>query len=261
MIVDYDPVTLTRRDVSRAEVAARFRGWNNAQAAAVVEAIPARADGSLDPHAVDDLLLRVHTELQRLNEEFQQGRRVLALLRPLLDTLRATGAPRPLRVVDVGCGLGFVVRWLAAHGQLGDDVELLGCDMNRALIEAASEVARHERLPCAFRLANAFALEQPATVFLSTGVVHHFRGEGLLRFFQGQAGPATRAFLHWDIAPTWLAPLGSWIFHVARMREPRCGRTPTRRSSRPRAPVPPGSRSACSTCRVACSRWSRSSAR
>jgi len=33
----------------------------------------------------------------------------------ILGSLRAAGAPRPLRVVDVGCGPGFVVRWLAAR--------------------------------------------------------------------------------------------------------------------------------------------------
>jgi hypothetical protein len=28
------------------------------------------------------------------------------------------------------------------------------------------------------------------------------------------------AFIHSDIKPSWLAPIGSWLFHEARMREP-----------------------------------------
>ena len=26
--------------------------------------------------------------------------------------------------------------------------------------------------------------------------------------------------MHYDIAPTWPAPIGAWLFHAARMREP-----------------------------------------
>lgn len=118
----------------------------------------------------------------------------------------------------VGCGLGYLVRWLAARGRLGDDVELVGCDYNRALIEAARHHAAAERLRCTFRVANAFTLEKAATVFLSTGVLHHFRGPGLERFFAEQRHAS--AFVHIDIKPSYLAPVGSLVFHLARMREP-----------------------------------------
>ena len=67
-------------------------------------------------------------------------------------------------------------------------------------------------------MANAFQLAEPATVFMSTGVIHHFRGDALPRFLAQQA--AAHAFIHADIKPTYLAPLGSWLFHRARMREP-----------------------------------------
>jgi SAM-dependent methyltransferase len=121
-------------------------------------------------------------------------------------------------VVDVGCGIGYVVRALAAHGRLGRDVQLVGCDMNRALIGAARALADEEHLDCDFRVANAFALAEPAHVFLSTGVLHHFRGAELTHFFAGQR--EAQAFVHHDTQPSPLAPLGSWIFHRTRMREP-----------------------------------------
>ncbi|WP_438026037.1 methyltransferase domain-containing protein [Sorangium sp. So ce233] len=219
LLVAYDPDTLARLPVRRSDVVERLRAAGRPGAARIAARLPAR-DDLLDEAAVDALLLRVHAELQRLSEEFDQGERVRSVLAPLLDALRAAGAPRPLRVVDVGCGLGYVVRWLAARGRLGADVELVGCDYNRALIESARSAARDEGLSCRFHVANAFTLREPATVYVSTGVVHHFRGESLVAFFREQARAGALAFAHFDIKPTHLSPLGAWIFHQARMREP-----------------------------------------
>jgi SAM-dependent methyltransferase len=218
LIVAYDPDSLVRLPVRRSEVVARLLDAGRPGAARIAARLPAH-DDVLDEREVDALLIRAHAELQRLSEEFGQGERVRAVLLPLVSALRASGAPRPIRIVDVGCGLGFVVRWLAARGGLGPDVELIGCDYNRALVEAADRAAQEEGLPCRFLVANAFTLREPATVFTSTGVVHHFRDEGLCAFFREQARAGAAAFLHFDIKPTHLAPLGAWIFHQARMRE------------------------------------------
>ena len=201
----------------QSDVVSALRQHGNRWAARWVSKLPA-TDGVLDPDHVDGLLVRCHAELQRLEEEFAQGRRLASVLRPLLEALRTAGVEGPLRVVDVGCGTGFVLRWLAAHGELGDDVELVGCDYNAALLSVAQRTAEAEELRCRFVLGNAFTLEEPATVYTSTGVIHHFRGEDLVAFFRGQR--SAKAFLHHDIQPSWLAPLGAWLFHVARMREP-----------------------------------------
>jgi len=66
--------------------------------------------------------------------------------------------------------------------------------------------------------ANAFRLAEPATVFVSTGVVHHFRGDELPQLFREQARSDALAMVHLDIRPTWAAAIGAFIFHQARMR-------------------------------------------
>jgi SAM-dependent methyltransferase len=218
-IISFDPETLEREPVVKSEVLHEFTALGNRQAARIVEQIPER-DGALDPEAVDRLLVTAHCEMQRISEEFQHGRRVAELLQPLLRALREGGVERPIRIVDIGCGTGFVVRWLAANEPLGDDVKLIGADFNVALVREAQRLADAENLPCAFVVANAFRLEHPAAVYLSTGILHHFRGEALLELFRQHNREGTCAFVHFDFHPSPLAPLGSWLFHAVRMREP-----------------------------------------
>lgn len=220
MIVSYDPETLERLPVHRDEVVSVFRERGNRRAANIVASMPAGEDGVLDAGYVDALLLRAHAEIQRLSAEFQQGRRIEAVLEPMLDVLRDQGVPGPYRVVDIGCGPGYMVRWLAAFADLGADVELIGTDYNAALVHRARRLAEAEGLRCRFEVVNAFNLDHPAHIYISIGVIHHFRGLDLERFFEEQDRPETHAFIHCDIKASWLAPLGSWLFHTARMREP-----------------------------------------
>jgi SAM-dependent methyltransferase len=217
LIVDYDVATLQPRPVSRSAVVARLIANGQRGAARLVQRLPASND-TLDFEACSLALLRSHIELQRLSEEFLQADRLRSVLLPLLQTLRDAGVKPPLRIVDVGCGLGYAVRSLAAHGRLGRDVEIIGCDMNVTLIENARRLAEEESLSCELKVANAFQLEQPGHIFISTGVLHHFRGNDLNAFFAGQR--QGHAFVHYDIQHSVLSPWGSWMFHQARMREP-----------------------------------------
>lgn len=219
LVVDHDPETLARRPVARQHVIDALRAAQNPRAARIVEAFPATR-GVLDPDHVDGVLVRSHLELQRLHEEFLMGRRVREVLAPVLDAIRQHSAQRPLRVVDIGCGMGFILRWLAAFGELGDDVTLTGVDYNDRLIRAARHLAEREGLRCTFVTGNAFTLDEPATLYLSTGAIHHFRGDDLARVFAQQDASPALAMVHYDIKPSWAAPVGAWIFHQARMREP-----------------------------------------
>jgi SAM-dependent methyltransferase len=225
LVVDYDPDTLARLPVAKAAALATLRGHGQRAACRVVEAMPAR-DGVLDAAHVDAVLVRSHLELQRLHEEFLMGHRVAEVLRPLFDGLRAAGAPRPFHLVDLGCGLGFVLRWLARHRPLGPDVALTGADYNAAFGRAARRLAARESLPARFVTGNAFRLAAPdvaapgTVVFTSTGVLHHFRGASLAALFAQHRACGAAAAVHFDIKPTRIAPVGAWIFHQARMREP-----------------------------------------
>jgi 2-polyprenyl-3-methyl-5-hydroxy-6-metoxy-1,4-benzoquinol methylase len=218
-IVSFDPITLQRQPVKKTDVIDQFRELRNHEAVRIVEQIPEQ-DGVLDAAAVDKILITSHCEMQRMSEEFQHGRRVAELLQPILNALRAGGWRSPIRIVDIGCGTGFVIRWLAASASLGDEVELMGVDFNVALIDEAKRLAEIEHLRCKFAVANAFRLDEPATVFISTGILHHFRDQNLSYLLQQHCRPETRAFVHFDFHSSPMAPLGSWLFHAVRMREP-----------------------------------------
>jgi SAM-dependent methyltransferase len=219
-IVAFDSETLARQPVVKQEVIREFESLKRPDAVRVIEKLPAHSDGTLNAQAVDDLLVTVHCEMQRISEEFQHGRRMAELLGPLLEAVRPGKSDRPLRVVDIGCGTGFVLRWLAAHNAVPEDVELIGADYNAALIEEAQRLASMENLRCRFVVANAFHLDQPAAIYISTGILHHFRGTNLNELFAQHAQPGTRAFLHFDFHQTAIAPFGSWLFHEVRMRQP-----------------------------------------
>jgi SAM-dependent methyltransferase len=220
VIVDYDAESLARRAVTKEAAIARLvASGAPRRALRLVEEIHEK-DGALDPDAVDAILVRAHGEMQRLWEEFLHGERVARVLSRLLEALPPR-ADAPARVVDVGCGSGYVVRWLASRARFGERaVDLVGADYNAALIRHASQLAHAERLRCEFVVANAFALASRAAVFMSTGVIHHFRGDALRGFFEAQERCEPDAFVHFDVQASVLAKVGAYIFHVARMREP-----------------------------------------
>lgn len=225
MIVDFDPVTLARNPVRRDEVVRFFRERGQRWAARQVASLEVDAHGLLIPAAVDRLLCEAHAEIQLLAEETLQGERVWRVLEPLIEPLlerqRARREPAgPLRIVDVGCGLGYVTRWLAMHHPL-EDVCYVGVDFNPALIHAARHIAARDGITsqCEFAVANAFTMNAPAHLYTSTGVIHHFRGEGLEAFFKAQyAREESAGFVHFDIQPSWLSPIGAWVFHQSRFK-------------------------------------------
>jgi SAM-dependent methyltransferase len=211
------------RTARRAEIEASLRDRGQYRAARIVARMPC-SQGAIDAEYLDALAIRVHCELLRLSEELQFGRRVQAHLTPMLASLRAasTGA---IRVVDLGCGLGYVLRSLAASAFLGPDVQLVGVDLNPALIERARDLARRESLACEFICGDAMrpqaAVQDAArTIVISSGLMHHIPARVLPDFFAAQAGIGVAAFAHWDIVPCLWSTLGAWIFHQARMREP-----------------------------------------
>jgi SAM-dependent methyltransferase len=218
LIIQHDPVTLKRVPVRKQDVLAVFEATRNTQAIRVIRALPER-DGFLDAPAIDRLFLTVHWEMQRLAEEFYHGDRVHELLRAILSAVRKAGHTRGLRLVDVGCGIGYTIRYLAAHMSLAaEGVELVGVDLNSVLVREAARLARAENLPCRFVHGDAFSLTQSGNIYMSTGVLHHFRGADLGAFLSRHDRSEALAFFHYDFRPSVLAGPGSWLFHMIRMR-------------------------------------------
>lgn len=219
LIVQFDLQTGMRLPVQKAEVVQKFLSIGSRTAAKIVANIPSE-NGVLLESAVDAMLLRSHIEMQRLSEEFTHGSRVREVLQDLILAFRLKGIVPPYRVVDLGCGTGFVMRWIAAHGGLGNDVQLIGVDFNATLVKAANHYAQLEQLPVQFVVANAFQLPESASIIISTGVLHHIGASQLESFFAEHARANTLAFAHWDFQPSLIVPFGSWLFHVSRFREP-----------------------------------------
>ena len=218
LIVQHDPRTLERVQVRKQEVLDTFSRYSNRQAMRAVEELPEQ-EGILDEKEIDRHLLKVHWEMQRLAEEFYHGHRVWELLRVVIASIRKAGVREIIRIVDVGCGIGYVIRWLAANIPLRDySIELLGMDLNGTLISEANRLANAEELPCRFLHGDAFSKEHSGQIFISTGVIHHFRGQELLQFLGRHEQPETQALLHFDFQPWLLAPVGAWFFHYLRMR-------------------------------------------
>ena len=205
-----------RAPVRRDDVVQTCEAHGDRWGARIARALPAR-DGVLDEDEVDRLRVAVHCEIQRLSEEFRHGARMWSHLRPVLAALRTAGRRPPYRVVDVGCGTGYVVRWLAANVD-DPDLEVVGVDLDDVLVHEGRRLAAAEDLPCRFEVGDAFALDEPADVFVSTGVLHHLRGPDLERTFAAHERSAAAAFVHVDFQPSAIAPVGAWLFHRTRMR-------------------------------------------
>jgi SAM-dependent methyltransferase len=216
LIVRFDSATLEPLPVRRRDVEAAFIAAGDRGAARIVQRLPERA-GALDQDFVRHLLIEVHCEIQRLAEEFQHGQRMHAILASVLAWL-PDSAPRPIRVVDIGCGTGYVLRWLARFGSFGRAVELVGVDFNRGLIDEATRLAEEEALDVRFERGDALRRDEGADVYISTGVLHHFEPEQLVEFFERQRG--AHAAVHFDFRPSRLGWLGAQLFHQLRMRHP-----------------------------------------
>ena len=69
-----------------------------------------------------------------------------------LDLLREVAGPPPLRVLDVGCGTGFLALRMAELGHTA-----VGIDLSEGMLTAAQRKAEGVELPVTFRLGDAEA--------------------------------------------------------------------------------------------------------
>lgn len=213
-----------RLPVNKADARAQLADRGQQKAARLVDEVPARRDGTLEEDAVDQIFLAVHLELARLSEFVHVPQRMAASLEPIVSRLRDEEGGT-IRVVDVGCGIGFDTRVLAATQALGPDVEFVGLDFNSLLVDAAARLARAEDIPARFihgdALDPSLAIEDPSrTLMISSGVLHHIGSESLGDFFARHGELGVAGFAHFDPSPGFWADAGGWMLHQTRMREP-----------------------------------------
>ncbi|WP_144276415.1 class I SAM-dependent methyltransferase [Demequina sp. NBRC 110053] len=219
-----DPESGERLPVRKADALERLAASGQHKAVRLVERIPASADGTLDSVAVDEIFLAVHLELARLSEFVRVPQRMASSLRPVVDRLREE-SDGPVRVIDVGCGLGFDTRVMCSTGALGPGVEYVGLDFNALLIEAAKRLAHAESIPVRFvhgdALDPSLAIDDPdRTLMISSGVLHHIGRDDLPDFFARHGEIAVAGFAHFDPCPGFWTDAGAWMLHRTRMREP-----------------------------------------
>jgi ubiquinone/menaquinone biosynthesis C-methylase UbiE len=104
-------------------------------------------DTSADPQA-----------LVRYLDQAKSQPTLKALWPKLIEQLRL---PKPARVLDAGCGLGVEALELARTG----DVEVVGVDSSRTMIDEAERRASGTELPVSFQQANAAQLPFPDSSF------------------------------------------------------------------------------------------------
>ena len=213
-----------RLPVRRADAQAQLQDRGQHQAARLIEDLPTRRDGTMEETAVDEVFLAVHLELARLSEFVHVPQGMAASLEPIVARLREE-AGGTIRVVDVGCGIGFDTRVLAATRALGPDVEFVGLDFNSLLVDAAARLAKAEDIPVRFvhgdALDPSLAIDDPErTVMISSGVLHHIGPDSLGDFFARHGALGVAGFAHFDPSPGLWTDAGAWMLHRTRMREP-----------------------------------------
>lgn len=191
---------------------------DDAWASRLVASLPTQ-DGVLERAPIDLLTIRVHWEIDRLSQVARHGPRVRNALFPMIEMLRESGHPPPYRIVDQGCGTGFIIRWLAAH-DLPEGVELAGSDLNPVLVAEARRLAHAAGLDCRFKVGDALRPDHEATVTMSTGLLHHLAPEELVAYFAAQADGAAVGYIHVDLRPGLTRVLGVALVHGLLMRLP-----------------------------------------
>jgi SAM-dependent methyltransferase len=154
------------------------------------EELPEWMDGDCSYEEFRDCLLDLET-VNRLSLGY----------RPTLAWLE--GVVRPgevLRVVDVGCGGGDMLRRVAAWArQQGVEVELTGVDLNPYAERAAKEFSRGEKIEWVTGDAFSLGAGDRIDVVLSSLFTHHLATAEVVRFLEWMESVARRGWFVNDL--------------------------------------------------------------
>lgn len=111
--------------------------------------------------------------------------RVSGAYRPTLDWLgRLPRQAAPLRILDVGCGYGDMLRRIAGWAAgCKVAVALTGVDRNPLAVQVA-QAATPAGLPIRYRVADAFELDEWPDVVISALFAHHLDDGEVARFLR-----------------------------------------------------------------------------
>jgi 2-polyprenyl-3-methyl-5-hydroxy-6-metoxy-1,4-benzoquinol methylase len=111
--------------------------------------------------------------LEQVNTLTLSARPTLSWLEPLVKAAKG----RTLRIVDVGCGSGDMLRRIERWAtRRGVELKLTGIDLNAETIAIARDWTRNEAVKCSrieWIAGNAFAYEEPVDIVLSALLTHH----------------------------------------------------------------------------------------
>lgn len=145
-------------------------------------------------------------DIERLNRWFFGYRPVL----DWLDSIHFAEVHRPVRILDVGCGYGDLLRRIARWAnERGVAVNLTGCDMNPDTIAIAAE-ADGKRRGVEWIAANVFSLDGRASsdLVVSSLLTHHLSDIDIVRFLRWME---EHARIGWFVNDLSRAPVPYWL--------------------------------------------------
>jgi 2-polyprenyl-3-methyl-5-hydroxy-6-metoxy-1,4-benzoquinol methylase len=152
-------------------------------------------------------------DLSRVNRIVFAHRPILEWLERVADSHGKTGPSGPLRIVDVGCGYGDMLRriehWAECRGLA---VELIGVDINANAVRAAREAT-----PAASRIqfiqadVTSCLAATEADLVTSCGVMHHLTEAEIVRMLQWMEETSR---VGWFICDLHRQPVPYHVFNV-----------------------------------------------
>lgn len=155
-------------------------------------------------------------ELRACLHDLARVNRWLLAYRPLLlwlDSLELARIGEPVRILDVGCGYGDVLRRVERWAQERRiDVELTGIDLNPDAVAIAAEASdASSAIQWVAADAFAYAAEKPPHLVVSSLFTHHLADAQVVRFLRWMEG---RAEVGWFVGDLVRHPTPHRLFRL-----------------------------------------------